>query len=562
MKDVLVSLLTQHMPIDEKLLKPTDSVHGDFTYPCFVLAKELKKAPQQIAIESAAKLSALNIPLLEKVEAVNGYLNFFIQKGALVAQILQSISLQPYADNGKSVVIDLSAPNIAKSLGIGHLRSTVIGNSLALIHRELGYSVTTINYLGDWGTQFGKLIYAYRKYRDDDRLSREPITYLQEIYVKINQDIKSDTDASGNSPIENECRDIFAQLENGDAQLLELWQKFRELSLVEFYEAYNLLGVSFDVISGESFFRESAKTVVADLVSRGIATKSDGATVVDLSDDAHGKLGVVILQKQDGSTIYVSRDIAAAIDRYAEFKFSKMIYEVGAEQQLHFKQLFTILDLMGNSWAKDCVHVSHGLYLGEDGKKLSTRKGTSLKMMEIWRDIEARVVHELKLRDVSEAEIESRKVIITRAALIYADLFNYREKSVIINIDKLAQIEGETGPYLLYSYARSRSILRKLGFTDSTSLPSVIPTPTFEEVELVKHMGTYSSVLSSACEKNDPSQIANFAQKLSRLFNTFYSANKVAGSDEQAWRVYLVFMYGEMLKKSLDLLGISVLEEM
>ena len=547
-KSQLILYLQTFFEVDESLLQKTaDSQFGDYTYPCFSLAKVLKKSPVQIAQDLVEQIVPNELVL--KVEAVNGYLNIHLDKVFLVRTIL-SQTITP-TRSGK-ILIEASSPNIAKAMGIGHLRSTIIGWALANIHREVGYDVTTINYWGDWGTQFGKLIYAYMKYGDSESLKSDPISYLQDLYIRVNAEMTPE--------IEAECRDIFKRLEEGDSQIYDLWKTFREMSLLEFQRMYDLLGVTFDVNSGESFYTKGAKDITAELLSQDIATKSDGAIIVNLEDY---NLGVSILQKSDGTSIYASRDLAAAIERKNVYNFTKMIYEVGAEQSLHFGQVFKTLELGGYAWAKDCVHVSHGLYLGTDGKKLSTRKGTSLKMKDIWADVSEKVVAELTQREVDPVLIAVRAPIITRAAVIFADLFNYREKSVIINPEKMAKMEGDTGPYLLYSYARSRSILRKLGVADSGYVGDIpVAQPELAELELVKFMDGYHSMLLQACDKCDPSLVANYAQKLSRLFNTFYSSCPVFGSESQDWRGYLVWRYSEMLRNCLRLLGIAVLEEM
>ena len=457
MKEQVISSLKKitnlsECDLDRILEIPKDKNLGDFAFPCFFLAKTMKKNPVQIAQELSNTIDKKNF---EKVEAKGAYLNFFLKKANLAKEVLTKVLKEKSKfgssnlGNGKKIVIDLSAPNIAKPFGIGHLRSTIIGNSIAETAKFIGFKVIKINYLGDWGTQFGKLILGYKKWGNEKELKKNPILHLQELYVRVNK----------SEEFEEESREEFKKLEEGDKENLKLWKKFRELSLVEFNRIYDILNVKFDITSGESEYNHKMDTVIKMLKEKRLLKESDGAQVVDL--DKYN-LGVCLLKKSDGATLYATRDITAAIDRYNRFKFDQMIYEVGAEQKLHFKQFFKVLELSGHSWAKECVHVSHGLYLDSDGKKFSTRKGKTVYMSDILDETINLAKKEIEKREkISKTEIDKRAKAIALSAIVYGDLKNYRENDAIFDIDRFISFEGNTGPYILYAYARANSILAK-----------------------------------------------------------------------------------------------------
>lgn len=553
----LAKILSKQVKVPENELislfrTPPNPEDGDIAFPCFSLSKQLKKNPNLIAEE----LSKLKYPSsIEKIDAINAYLNFTINRKYLAKNILKTVTKKNFGHTiegkGKTVLIEYSSPNIAKSFGIGHLRSTVIGGSIARLYETGAYKVIRINYLGDWGTQFGKLIYAYKKWGDSKKLKEDPINYLQELYVKTNKET--------NKEVEQQSRDYFKSMELGDEKILKLWSDFRKFSLKSFDSVYKLLSAKFDYIYGESDYNEKAKEVIKELEKKKLVTVSEGAKIVDLNEE---NLSVVILEKADGTTIYSSRDLAAAIDRHKKFKFHKMIYEVGEEQKLHFKQFFRVLELMGYSWAKNLEHVHHGLYLSKDGKKLSTREGNSYKMMDIWNEVAEKVKKETKKRQkgISEKELNNRVEKITRAAVIYGDLKTFRGNSVVFNPEAMSTFEGDTGPYLLYSYARSNSLLKKANYKSSETYE--IKYVSKEELSLLKLFNEFPEVLSRARNKNDPSQLTNYIQTLSRQFNSFYTSCQVIGSDEEKYRLKLVDIYKNILGKSLKLLGIDPLKEM
>jgi arginyl-tRNA synthetase len=543
-KDVIINILAE----------PPNDNFGDLTIPCFGLAKQLRKSPNKISQDLTEQIP-LEKGVFEKIEAKGPYLNFTLNKkwflNSLLKDAMQTLENKIDLGKGERVIIEMSSPNIAKSFGIGHLRSTLIGNAISNIYTELGYDTIKINYLGDWGTQFGKLLYGFKRYGDINELKNNPIEHLHNIYVKTNLNL---TDL-----VEDESRKMFKKLESGDAELLKLWTSFKELSLKEFNYIYDLLGVKFDVISGESEYNKKTDAIIEKLDGKKLIKQSEGATIVDLSNH---NLGIEILKKQDGTTIYASRDLAAAIDRYEKYQFSKMIYEVGTEQQLHFKQVFKTLELLGYEWSDRLIHVDHGLYLGQDGKKLSTRQGKSINMMDIWNsvfDVQHKMYSEKS--DLSKEEIDYRVTTLTRAAIIYADLKTYRKTDLVFDYEKMCSLHGNTGPYLLYSYARAASILNKVKNIDNKII-TINEEPVQEEIKLAKHLATLGDTLNLAHKDNDPSKIADYAYNLAQNFNSFYQKCPVIHSDNTDHRIQLVKLYKQNLGKALEILGINTLESM
>src|SRR3989344_1342923 len=507
MKSEVVSALKVTC-LDEEVLNeliefPKESSHGDYAFPCFILAKTMKKNPVEIAREIASKI---NSKVFEKVEAVGPYVNFFLDSKKNASEILQKIvkMKDKYGSSdfgkGKKVIVDMSSPNIAKPFGIGHLRSTIIGNSLSKISEFMGYKTVKINYLGDWGTQFGKMIVGYKRFGKASELKNNSIKYMLDLYVKGN-----------NEEFEQEARDWFKKLEDKNKEAVRLWKMFKDISLKNFEEIYKILGIKFDVISG--------------------------------------------------GTLYTTRDLAAAIDRYEKYKFNKMIYEVGQEQKLHFKQLFKILELMGYSWAKNCAHADHGLYLDSDGKKFSTRKGKTILMEEILDETINLAKEEINKRssNILNEELEERARKIAISAIFYGDLKNYRSHDMIFDIDRFISFEGDTGPYLLYSYARANSILNKSKIkTEKLNIIQVNE----QEKKLIVALGKFPEVVNQAHEQLAPNLIANYSYNLAQTFNEFYHSCPVLGSAEEKFRLCLVGCFIQALGNALKLLGIPVLKEM
>ena len=552
MKKLIAKILAREVKLPlsqiESLIEiPPQEELGDYAFPCFSLAKIEKKSPLLIAEELKEKLK---LPKeISNTEAKAGYLNFFIDKKILAENVLKKANKKDFGFNnsgkGKRIVIDMSSPNIAKPFGIGHLRSTIIGNSIAKICKANGYDVVKINYLGDWGTQFGKLIFGFKKWGDEKKLKKNPIKYLLEIYVKANQE-----------NYEEEGRRWFKKLEEGDKEAINLWKKFKKISLEEFNKIYKILGVNFDVVSSESEYNDKVDDVIEELKSKGLLKKSEGAEIVDLKK--YG-LGVALIRKSDSTSLYITRDLAAAIDRYKKYKFEKMIYEVGQEQTLHFKQVFKILELLGYEWSKKCVHLPHGLYLDKDGKKFKTRKGKTIFMQDILDEtIEIAKKNLLEREKLSKKELEQRALKIAVAAILYNDLKNSLENNIVFDINRFLEFEGNTGPYLLYSYARASSIIRKI----KKKKPLKILDLKKQEIALLKKINNFGEVVEIAYKNLAPNVIANYCYELAKLFNEFYHECPVMGSVEEGFRVRLVEAFRITLKKALDLLGIDVLERM
>ncbi len=554
MKELVVNLLAKNLPIDkeeiERLVEiPPSRELGDYSFPCFALSKYLKKNPNEISLELSKKIKDNNF---EKIESKGPYLNFFINKKKLAEYIISKVKKEKdsYGSStygkGKKIVIEMSSPNIAKPFGIGHLRSTIIGNSISQISKFIGFKVIKINYLGDWGTPFGKLIVGYKKYGKTNEFKKHPMKHLYEIYVKV----------SKNEKFEDLGREWFKKLESGDKEAVSLWKKFKETSLKEFEKIYKMLNVKFDVLSGESDYTSKLVSVMAELNKKGLIKESEGALIVDLE---RFNLGVSLIQKADGASLYATRDIAAVKDRYAKYKFNSMIYEVGAEQKLHFKQVFKILELLGYSWAQNCIHVDHGLYLDSDGKKFSTRKGKTLFMEDILEETKELAKKEIQKREkLNSKELDKRASIIALSAIVYGDLKNYRSQDLIFDIERFLSFEGNTGPYLLYSYARAKSILRKAKKRSKLKINDISK----EEKKLLIKISQFPDIVKESYKNLSPNLIANYAFELSQIFNEFYHSNPVIGSEKEIFRLSLVESFSQTLKNSLNLLGIPVLERM
>ena len=539
--------------------KPKYANLGDFAFPCFPLAKIQKKNPYDIAME--LKEEIITPQGFERVDALGGYLNFFLDKKILAVSVINKALKEKdkYGSSkkgkGKSIVIDYSSPNIAKPMTIGHLRSTIIGNSLYKTYSFLGYKCIGINFLGDYGTQFGKLIVAYRKWGIPAELKADPIKALLKLYNKFH------AEAEGNPQLDESARQEFKKLESGDKENLAIWKNFRALSIAEFEKFYKTLGVKFDVDSGESFYRNDAPKIIDDLIKRKIAVESQGALVIEMEKD----MPPLLIRKSDGATMYSSRDLAAAIDRYKKYKFEKLLYVVASEQNAYFKQLFKALELMNLKWAKNCHHVSFGMIYMPEGGKVSTRKGEIIFLEDVLEKIIELSRHLIKENSkFSEKEKESIAKAVGISALIYSDLSNDRIKDVKFDWDKILRLEGDSGPYLQYTYARAKSILEKAG-----SSPKKISSDSLgfeladEEKELITLVSEFPQIVESAAEHFSPNIIANYALKVSDTFNTFYEKCPVLKAEkEKAFRLALTPSVAQVLKNSMLLLGMIPLEHM
>lgn len=554
MKDLVIKTLTKKTKLSTKEIEnlieiPPAKELGDYSFPTFTLAKTLKKNPNEIAKELAGKIPKTGF---EKIEAKGPYVNFFLDKTKLAKITLTKI-LKEKSKYGagkkknKTIVMEFSSPNIAKPFGIGHLRSTIIGNSISNMASFLGYKTQKINYLGDWGTPFGKILAGYEKWGNEKKLKENPVKHLYEIYVK----------ASSNPEFDEIGRSYFKKMEKEDKNLLKIWKNFRDLSIKDFKKIYELLEVKFDTFSGESVYRKKMEPIIKELEKKKLLERSENALIIDLKKY---DLGVGLIQKTDGSTLYLTRDIAAAKDRYGKYKFHKMFYEVGSEQALHFKQLFKTLELMGYDWAKDCEHINHGLYLDKDGKKFATREGKTIFMEDILNETIELAKKELKKREnLKEKELNSRALAIARAAIVYGDLKNHRTNNVVFDIRNFLSFEGDTGPYLLYTYARARSILRKAKYKPKPIKVSEVDN---QEKNLIFQLASFPSIVEKAYQSLTPNTIANYAFTLSKTFSEFYHSHKVINSKNEAFRLSLVDAFSQVLKNALLLLQITPLEEM
>ncbi len=544
----------------DALEPPRDPRLGDLALPCFALAKRQKRNPAEIAAAAAARIVCA--PPLAAVRAAGPYLNFCLVPGAVAAAVIGRVLAEgpayggSRAGAGQTVVIDFSSPNIAKPFGIHHLRSTVIGAAIGRILRARGHDVVGVNHLGDWGTQFGQLIVAFRRWGDEGRLAAEKIPYLLELYVRFNAERKAQP------ALQEEARAAFRALEQGDAEARALWRRFREVSEAEFRRIYELLGVRFEHFTGESFYEERMPAVVAELERQGLLVESEDATIVDLSADG---LGVSIIKKADDSTLYMTRDLAAAIYRFETFRFVHALYVVGAAQTLHFRQLFRVLELLGRPFARDLVHVPFGLLRFRDAK-MSTREGRVIYLEDVLqRAVElARQKIREKNPDLADAERVARAVGI--GAVVFNDLKNRRIKDVTFDWDELLAFEGDTGPYLQYAHARIASVFRKAGRD-----PAALAGPfcfalldSLAERDVTRAVALYPEAVARAAAEYEPSVVSQHLLDLAAVLNRFYIECRILGVEPalSEARLALVRAAQITIKNGLALLGIEAPDEM
>ena len=540
---------------------PANKDMGDYSLPCFKLAKELKKAPQMIANDIKEKLK-INEEIVSKVEVVNGYLNFYINPLAIAGTVLQEFDAkkESFGDskigNNKTIVIDYSSPNIAKPFHIGHLRSTVIGNALYNIYKFLGYNVVGINHLGDYGTQFGKLIEGYKRWGNEYDIENNPIDELTKIYVRINNLCKED------ESVLEECRNNFKKLEDGDKYCTELWQKFRDLSLKEFQKVYDLLDVHFDPLNGEAFYSDKMPEIVDILEKTGKLVESEGARVINLDEY---NMPPCIIEKTNGSTTYATRDLAAIMYRARTYNFDKAIYVTSYEQILHFKQVFETAKLLGldKKYTDGLTHVPFGMVQLKTGK-MSTREGNIIKLEDLLNEAISRVskIIEEKNSNLENKEEVAKKVGI--GAVIFNDLYNSRIKDEIFDWDTMLNFNGETGPYLQYMYVRTNSVLEKVDKLPEINEVDINLLQDNASVNLIKEMYNFGNTVKQAAEKNEPYIISRYLINIAQLFSSFYNENKIICEDEklQAARIYLTYCTNMLLKNGARLLGIQMPERM
>lgn len=536
------------------LEKPKSSEMGDIAFPAFSLAKVERKAPQAIAADIVEKLDTAGF---EKVVATGPYVNFFLDKAAISHDVLTQVITEK-ADYGqltigqdRNVTIDMSSPNIAKPFSVGHLRSTVIGDALANIHAKLGYKPIRINHLGDWGKQFGMLIVAYKLWGDKAAVEADPISELLKLYVRIN------AEAEEKPELDEEARQWFKKLEDGDPEAKELWQWFRDESLVEFNRIYDKLGVTFDSFNGEAFYNDKMDEGIQILEEKGLLHESKGARIVDLESY---NLPPALIMKTDGATLYITRDMATAMYRKRTYDFVKNIYVVGQEQINHFKQLKAVLKEMGFNWSDDMKHITFGL-VTKDKKKLSTRKGNIILLEPTLDEAISRALSQIEAKNPDLENKEEVAHAVGVGAVKFYDLKTDRNNGYDFDLEAMVSFEGETGPYVQYAYARIQSILRKADFTPSADNDYKLADA--ESWDIIKHIQNFSNVVERAGDKFDPSLIAKYAINLAQAFNKYYAHTRILDeSPERDSRLALAYATGVVLKEALRLLGVQAPEKM
>jgi len=547
----------QQQEIVNAIEMPPNKHMGDFAYPCFKLAKQFKKAPALIAQELSEKI--VKPDFIEEIKVQNAYINFFVSKSVYVKEVLEQVLCQneKYGNStvgeGKTIVIDYSSPNIAKPFHVGHLRSTVIGNALYQIFETLGYHCEGINHLGDWGTQFGKLIVAYQKWGSKEAVEQYGIQELMRIYVKFHDEAEKD------ATLEDEARSWFVKMQNGEEEALSLWKWFYNISIKEFNRVYDMLGVHFDAYTGESFYNDKMAAVVEELEQKNLLKQSEGAMIVDLEEE---KMPPCLIIRKDGGTLYATRDITAALYRKNTYHFDKCIYLTALDQNLHFSQWFTVIKKMGYDWWKDLIHVPFGL-VSLDSGKLSTRHGNVVLMEELLNQaiLETQKIIEQKNPDLPNKKEVAEQVGI--GAVIFNDLYNSRIKDVVFSWERMLNFDGETGPYVQYTHARACSILRK----GECSLAQNIDYSKLTDdasMEVCKLLEQFPKKIQEAADKLEPFIVTRQLVSLSQAFNKFYHDNVILTSEEQTKqaRIALVIAVKTVLKKGLALLGIKAPEQM
>ena len=540
--------------ISNLLEQPKSSDLGDIAFPAFSLAKVERKAPQAIAADIAEKIDPSHF---EKVVATGPYVNFFLNKAKISDQVIKEV-IKEGADYGQqnegqggNITIDLSSPNIAKPFSVGHLRSTVIGDALSNIFRKMGYNTIKINHLGDWGKQFGLLMVAYKKWGNKEAVEANPIDELLQLYVRINAEIENDP------ALDDEGRLWFKKLEDGDPEATELWQWFRDESLVEFNRIYELLGVEFDSLNGEAFYNDKMDEAVKILEDKGLLKESKGASIVDLDDV---NLPPAMIKKSDGATLYITRDIATAMYRARTYNFVKNVYVVGQEQSNHFRQLKAVLKKRGFDWSDDMIHVDFGL-VTKNRQKLSTRKGNIILLEPTLQEAISRAKAQIEEKNPNLENKEAVAHAVGVGAVKFYDLKTDRRNGYDFDLEAMVSFEGETGPYVQYAYARIQSILRKADF--KPSLDSNYNLNDAESWEIIKLLQDFARVVKRAADNFEPSLIAKYAISLAQAFNKYYAHTRILDeSPERDSRLALSYTTAVVLKEALRMLGVEAPEKM
>ncbi|OUQ59099.1 arginine--tRNA ligase [Tyzzerella sp. An114] len=538
---------------------PPNSEMGDYAYPCFKLAKVFRKAPPMIANELVEKIEKKDF--IKEIKVVGAYINFFTEKSVYIKEVLGAVfeNNENYGKstegNGKTIVIDYSSPNIAKPFHVGHLRSTVIGNAIYKIYECLGYNCEGVNHLGDWGTQFGKLIVAYKKWGSKEAVEKDGIQELMRIYVKFHDEAEKEP------ALDDEARLWFVKMQDGDEEALTLWKWFYDISIKEFERVYDMLGVKFDAYTGESFYNDKMDAVVQELKDKKLLTESEGAMIVDLEDE---KMPPCLIIRKDGGTLYATRDITAALYRKKTYNFDKCVYLTALDQNLHFAQWFKVIEKMGYDWSKDLVHVPFGLVSLDTGK-LSTRHGNVVLMEELLNQAvnETTKIIEEKNPDLPNKEEVAKQVGI--GAVIFNDLYNNRIKDVVFSWSRMLNFDGETGPYVQYTHARACSLIKKVcenGEIDKNIDFSLLSDDA--SVEVCKLIEMYPAKIKDAAAKFEPSIVTRHLVDIAQAFNKFYHDNPIMNSEDEVKkaRIALVYAVKTVIASGLKLLGINAPEQM
>ena len=539
---------------------PKVETNGDFAFPCFRLAKELKQSPVNIANNIKDNI-IVDKNIISKIDVVNGFLNFYIAKSCIAKETIMKFDNQredygrSEIGEGKTVIVEYSSPNIAKPFHIGHLKTTIIGNSLYKLYKFLGFKTIGINHLGDYGTQFAKLIEGYKRWGEEYDFSTDAIDKLADIYKRINALCEEDEN------VLEECRATFKKLEDGDKYCTELWNKFKDLSLEEFNKIYDLLGIKFDSIKGEAFYSDKMQEVIDLLEKSGKLIESQGAKVVDLENQ--GINTPCIIQKANGSSIYATRDLAAILYRARIYDFDKCLYVVGEEQSLHFKQVFAVAKYLGldEKYIKGLEHVSYGMIRLPEGK-MSSRKGNFVKVKDLIDEAISKSKEIIKDRDIVNKDLIAKQVGV--GAVIFEDLAESRTKNQVFDLKEALNFNGETGPYIQYMTVRTKSVLEKAGYLPIANKLNFEKITDDSSIKLLKLIDNFNNILLDAMQKNEPSIISRYLIDVSETFSTFYNNNKILCDDKEAQdaRLYITYMTKVILTNGLGILGIEVPEKM